>query len=79
MERVKQSGLPRNSVPRLPRVEFFERSFMSGLPFMYELVMSYADASTHNGEERAVTSEPRILPSFIQSLKKPALVSMRAL
>jgi hypothetical protein len=37
---------------------------------MYELVMSYADASTHNGEEPAVTSEPRILPSFIQSLKK---------
>jgi hypothetical protein len=43
---------------------------MSGLPFMYELVMSCADASTHNGEEPAVTSEPRILPSFIQSLKK---------
>jgi hypothetical protein len=37
---------------------------------MYELVIRYADASTHNGEESAITSERPRLPSFIQSLKK---------
>src|SRR5436309_12277864 len=58
MERVKQSGLPRNNVPRFPRVEFLEGSFMSGLPCMYELVMSCADASAHNGEEPAYERTP---------------------
>ena len=40
MQRVKRQGLSRNNVPRLPKVEFLERSFMSGLPCMYELVMN---------------------------------------